>query len=74
MNERANANVGLKAAIIPVTPLQQNCSLMWDNETRKGAVIDPGSLAGIHVWFPDPWPKTACRRRTSRWWACRWPS
>lgn len=33
---------GLKAAIIPVTPFQQNCTLMWDGETKVGAVVDPG--------------------------------
>ncbi|HEY8248129.1 MAG TPA: MBL fold metallo-hydrolase [Hyphomicrobium sp.] len=32
----------LKAAIVPVTPFQQNCTLIWDPETMKGAVIDPG--------------------------------
>lgn len=32
----------LKAAILPVTPLQQNCTLMYDEETMKGAVFDPG--------------------------------
>lgn len=32
----------LKAAIIPVTPLQQNCSLLWNDENMHGAVIDPG--------------------------------
>ncbi|MCW5771538.1 MAG: MBL fold metallo-hydrolase [Rhodospirillaceae bacterium] len=32
----------LKAAIIPVTPFAQNCSLVWCDETMKGAVIDPG--------------------------------
>jgi len=32
----------LKAGILPVTPLQQNCTLMWDDESKKGAVIDPG--------------------------------
>ncbi len=32
----------MKAAIIPVTPFQQNCSLMWCENTMKGAVIDPG--------------------------------
>jgi hydroxyacylglutathione hydrolase len=30
------------AAIIPVTPYQQNCSLVWCDATRKGAIIDPG--------------------------------
>ena len=32
----------LKAAIVPVTPFQQNCTLLWDEETKKGAVVDPG--------------------------------
>ncbi len=33
---------GLKAAIVPVTPFQQNCTLIWDEETKAGAVVDPG--------------------------------
>ena len=33
---------GLKAAIVPVTPFQQNCTLIWDPETMQGAVVDPG--------------------------------
>ncbi len=32
----------LRAAIVPVTPLQQNCSLIWSEATKTGAVIDPG--------------------------------
>ena len=32
----------MRAAIIPVTPLQQNCSLIWCTKTMKGALIDPG--------------------------------
>jgi glyoxylase-like metal-dependent hydrolase (beta-lactamase superfamily II) len=32
----------LQAAQIPVTPFQQNCALIWDAETGKGVVIDPG--------------------------------
>ena len=32
----------LKAAIVPVTPLQQNCTLLWCTETNKGAFVDPG--------------------------------
>lgn len=28
--------------IIPVTPFEQNCSLIWCEQTRKGAVVDPG--------------------------------
>ena len=33
---------GLKAAIVPVTPFQQNCTLLWDGVTKAGAVVDPG--------------------------------
>jgi len=32
----------LQAAQIAVTPFQQNCALIWDAETGRGAVIDPG--------------------------------
>ncbi len=37
-----NKQPPLKAAIIPVTPLQQNCTLFWCTETNKGALVDPG--------------------------------
>ena len=33
---------GLKAAIVPVTAFQQNCTLIWDPATMIGAVVDPG--------------------------------
>ena len=32
----------MRAIVIPVTPFQQNCSLLWCEETMKGAVSDPG--------------------------------
>lgn len=32
----------MKAVIVPVTPLQQNCTLLWCTETMKGAFVDPG--------------------------------
>jgi len=32
----------MKIQVIPVTPLQQNCSLLWCEETKKCAVVDPG--------------------------------
>jgi glyoxylase-like metal-dependent hydrolase (beta-lactamase superfamily II) len=35
-------NPPLKAAIVPVTPLQQNCTLLWCTETNKAAFVDPG--------------------------------
>jgi hydroxyacylglutathione hydrolase len=31
-----------RALIIPVTPFQQNCTLVWSQTSRRGAVIDPG--------------------------------
>lgn len=32
----------LKYQIIPVTPYQQNCTLLWCDETLKAAIVDPG--------------------------------
>ena len=32
----------LKALIIPVTPFQQNCSLVFDEDAKRGAIVDPG--------------------------------
>lgn len=32
----------MRAAIIPVTPLQQNCTLLWCTATMRGAFVDPG--------------------------------
>ena len=32
----------LRAAIIPVTPFQQNCSLIWCTRTMRGALVDAG--------------------------------
>ena len=36
------SNPPLRAAIIPVTPLQQNCTLLWCTATMRGAFVDPG--------------------------------
>ena len=32
----------LQAGIIPVTPFQQNCTVLFDPETKRGVVVDPG--------------------------------
>ncbi len=32
----------MRAAIVPVTPLQQNCTLIWCTRTMRGAFTDPG--------------------------------
>ena len=34
--------MSLHAVIVPVTPFQQNCSIIWCDETNRAAVIDPG--------------------------------
>ena len=35
----------LQYQTIPVTPFQQNCSLVWDDQTHQAAVIDPGAIS-----------------------------
>lgn len=32
----------MRAVTIPVTPLQQNCTLLWCTATNKAALVDPG--------------------------------
>lgn len=32
----------LRAGIVPVTPFQQNCTILFDDETKAGVVVDPG--------------------------------
>ncbi len=40
----------IRAAIVPVTPLQQNATLLWCTATMRGAVVDPGGdLPRIHA-------------------------
>jgi len=34
--------MAMQVAVVPVTPYQQNCSIIWCSETMKGAVVDPG--------------------------------
>lgn len=36
------ADTPLQAVIVPVTPFQQNCSVLWCTRTMRGAVVDPG--------------------------------
>ncbi|MFD2180850.1 MBL fold metallo-hydrolase [Rhodoplanes azumiensis] len=31
-----------RAAIVPVTPFQQNCTVLWCEATKTGVVVDPG--------------------------------
>lgn len=43
-DESASSKVvpGLGAVIVPVTPFQQNCSIIWCTTSKRGAVVDPG--------------------------------
>jgi glyoxylase-like metal-dependent hydrolase (beta-lactamase superfamily II) len=34
--------MALKYQIVPVTPFEQNCTLLWCDETLHAAVVDPG--------------------------------
>ena len=44
MEKQANNEAAAKAqaVIIPVTPFQQNCTLLWCTATKRAVVIDPG--------------------------------
>jgi hydroxyacylglutathione hydrolase len=44
----------LKCAVIPVTPFQQNCSVIWDEASRHAAIVDPGGdLEGIKGFLAE---------------------
>jgi hydroxyacylglutathione hydrolase len=36
----------LRGAVIPVTPFQQNCTVLWDEASKRGVVVDPGGEVG----------------------------
>ena len=36
----------LSAIIVPVTLFQQNCTILFDTDTRRGVVVDPGGDVG----------------------------
>ncbi|QBH95810.1 MBL fold metallo-hydrolase [Limnobaculum zhutongyuii] len=37
----------MKYKIIPVTPFQQNCTLLWCEETKLAVIVDPGGEPAI---------------------------
>ncbi|GHA37339.1 MBL fold metallo-hydrolase [Photobacterium aphoticum] len=39
--------MSLQFEVVPVTPFQQNCSIIWCDETNEAAMIDPGG--DIHL-------------------------
>jgi len=34
--------MGFRFLVVPVTPFQQNCTILWRDDTKIGAVVDPG--------------------------------
>lgn len=45
--ERRGAGAAeLQATLIPVTPFQQNCTIVFDQRSRRATVIDPGGDVG----------------------------
>jgi hydroxyacylglutathione hydrolase len=40
--DASNTMKKIGAAIVPVTPFRQNCTLLWCTRTLRAAVIDPG--------------------------------
>jgi hydroxyacylglutathione hydrolase len=32
----------MNVAVVPVTPIQQNCSIVWCTRTNEAAIVDPG--------------------------------
>jgi hydroxyacylglutathione hydrolase len=42
MTQAQTGTMPIAAVIAPVTPLQQNCTIVWCTKTMKAAVIDPG--------------------------------
>jgi glyoxylase-like metal-dependent hydrolase (beta-lactamase superfamily II) len=49
----------MKVLLIPVTPFQQNCSLLIDETTQRAAVCDPGGDLDRIL--------SAVRSKASRW-------
>lgn len=43
----------LEIRIVPVTPLQQNCSLVWDPATKHALLVDPGGDADTLIGALD---------------------
>lgn len=47
----------IKLGVIPVTPFEQNCSILFCQETGDATIVDPGGdiekiLDGVERWPP----------------------
>lgn len=42
MTDESKTTAKAGALIVPVSPFQQNCTLLWNDATKHGVVIDPG--------------------------------
>ncbi len=42
MTNEAPEGPPIRAVVAPVTPLQQNCTIVWCVKTKRAAIIDPG--------------------------------
>jgi glyoxylase-like metal-dependent hydrolase (beta-lactamase superfamily II) len=42
MTEQTPMEPPIRALVAPVTPLRQNCTIVWCTRTKKAAIIDPG--------------------------------
>ena len=58
-----NAGVGALLARIEEMGLQNIRIIQHDAVEVLQSMIAPGSLAGAHIYFPDPWPKTRHHKR-----------
>ena len=37
---------GFQVALVPVTAFRQNCALLWEQDTKRAIVVDPGAEVG----------------------------
>ena len=49
MTETSPEKSALRAAIIQVTPFQQNCTILYDEHDKSGVIIDPGGDVDVLV-------------------------
>ena len=42
MTETSEPQPKFQLCVVPVTPLQQNCSIFWSTETKEAVIVDPG--------------------------------